>query len=120
MLTDGSLTHDWFGVSPNRKVKLEPHQEALTRSPVTLATEANTQPVKLEGCVKIAGFGATGTHFRSIFTHRHGARLPMCLVMGPGRRVEARSRCYKYCRFKLEKYSYETFPLCGVQRVYVQ
>lgn len=90
-VADGSLTHDWFTVFP------------IARSNWT--TPGNTRFLgnrgkhptsQAGGCIKIAGFGATGSHFRAIFTHR----LPMRLVMGPGRRVEARSRCYKYFRFK--------------------
>lgn len=46
-------------------------------------------------CVKIAGCGAAGSHFRAIFAHRHGARLPMDLLMGPGRSTEDWSSCYK-------------------------
>lgn len=52
--------------------------------------------------VKIAAFGATGSDLKAIFTHRPGAWLPVCFVMGPGWSEEPTSRCYKYFSFQLE------------------
>lgn len=109
------IVHDWLeSVQIHRSKPNHTRKQWPACTHVASATKANSQLAG--GCVKIAGFGSPSTNFGAIFTLKQGAWLPMCLVMGPGRRVLARSRCYKYLMFKLMRRF-----LCGasVQRTFV-
>lgn len=48
------LSYTWLAQSrPNKKVKLNHTRKLLTRTPVTVATAANTQPVEIEAATKL-------------------------------------------------------------------
>lgn len=96
-----SLSHDWLSTVPIRGSNWTTTGNTHMCS-CCLGYEGKHPTSQVGSCAKIAGFGVAGPHFRAIFTLRHSVRLSMCLVMGPGRREEARSRCYKYIRFKLD------------------
>lgn len=89
------LSYTWLVQScPNRKVKLTHTRKHSLAHPIPWQPRQtpNQSSWRLRQNCR---FWSHRHSFRAIFTHRHGARLPMSLVMAPGRRLKARSRCYK-------------------------
>ena len=88
----GSELSQWQG-------QTEPHQETLTGTARYLDNRGKHPTGRAGGCIsKLQVLEPQALIWGAIFAHRHSAWLPMYLVMGPGRHVEARSRCYKYLR----------------------